>query len=61
MNGDQAADPQLLGRHSRPISLTLPPLIRWHCACVAVLEADTLPQIFTGQKGPDTAHGGCYL
>ena len=27
----------------------------------AVLEADTLPQIFTGQKGPDAAHGGCYL
>ena len=28
---------------------------------LAVLEADTLPQFFTGQKGPDAAHGGCYL
>jgi hypothetical protein len=26
-----------------------------------VLEADTLPQIFSGQKGPDATHGGCYL
>lgn len=25
---------------------------------LAVLDADTLPQIFSGEKGP---HGGCYL
>lgn len=69
-------EPWLLRGWWRCSSLRTPAAWPWHvvpgtthgppcclppCPALAVLEADTLPQIFTGQKGPDAAHGGCYL